>query len=67
MEIKMRNAQIMQFFAYHHLKSQKMQDVSKKFKELAEYVDKFDNTESDVAIRKLLEAKDAAVRAAMMS
>lgn len=63
----MRNAQILQFFRYDHLKTQKMQDVSRKFKDLAEYVDKYDNSEADVAIRKLLEAKDAAVRAAMMS
>lgn len=54
----------MQFFAYGHLPPA-MQEVSKPFCELATYV--FNNLPSNpertVALRKLLEAKDAAVRA----
>lgn len=59
--------EILHFFAYDHLKSEKMREVSKKFAELAEYVDSElpETAESTVALRKLLEAKDAAVRAAL--
>jgi len=54
---------IMQFFAYAHLPPA-MQDVSKPFCELAERVMTLPrNPERTVALRKLLEAKDAAVRA----
>ncbi len=57
---------IMQFFAYAHLPTG-LQDVSKLFCELArEVVDRYpDNDETLVALRKLLEAKDAAMRAAL--
>lgn len=54
---------IMQFFAYAHL-PEKFQAVSKGFCDLAEVVaDGPQNVETTVALRKLLEAKDAAVRA----
>lgn len=55
---------IMQFFAYEHLPPH-LQAVSKQFGELAkDIVEKLPrNPERTVALRKLLEAKDAAVRA----
>lgn len=58
------NEHIMQFFAYGHL-SPHLQAVSKPFCELAlVIVDTLPrNPERTVALRKLLEAKDAAVRA----
>lgn len=54
----------MQFFAYEHLPSH-LQEVSKPFGDLARLiVDTLPrNPERTVALRKLLEAKDAAVRA----
>lgn len=56
---------IMQFFAYAHL-PQHLQAVSAPFSELAEklHAEVPRNPERTVALRKLLEAKDAAVRAA---
>jgi len=68
---------IMQFFAYEHL-PQHLQDVSKPFADLARAIVGEEsgmpagtsvqfplprNPERTVALRKLLEAKDAAVRA----
>jgi hypothetical protein len=55
---------IMQFFAYDHL-PEPLQAVSKSFCELASHVESTlpRNPERTVALRKLLEAKDAAVRA----
>ena len=55
---------IMQFFAWSHL-PEHLQAVSKPFGELAErLVEELPrNPERTVALRKLLEAKDAAVRA----
>ena len=55
---------IMQFFAYEHLPPH-LADVSRPFAILAtRIVDELPrNTERTVALRKLLEAKDAAVRA----
>lgn len=55
---------ILQFFAYDHL-PQPLQSVSKPFGDLArQLVDELPrNPERTVALRKLLEAKDAAVRA----
>lgn len=56
---------VLRFFAYDHLPP-KLQDVSKAFAELAyKIADGPQNAEATVALRKLLEAKDAAVRAAM--
>jgi hypothetical protein len=55
---------IMQFFAYAHL-PEKLQAISKPFCELAMWVEATlpRNAERTVTLRKLLEAKDAAVRA----
>lgn len=55
---------ILRFFHYLHLPP-KLQETSKRFCELARYiVDTLPrNPERTVALRKLLEAKDAAVRA----
>lgn len=55
---------ILQFFAYEHLPAH-LQAVSKPFGEMAEQVVLTlpRNPERTVALRKLLEAKDAAVRA----
>ena len=58
-------AGVLQFFAFAHL-PQHLQDVSRPFCELAEKVaDGPQNAEATVALRKLLEAKDAAVRAVL--
>lgn len=55
---------ILQFFSYAHLKPE-FQAASKPFGDLAAWiVDNLpQNPERTVALRKLLEAKDAAVRA----
>ena len=55
---------IMQFFAYEHLPPH-LQDVSAPFGSLAKTIVEVlpRNPERTVALRKLLEAKDAAVRA----
>lgn len=55
---------IMQFFAYSHLPPH-LQDVSKVFSDMAHSIILVipRNPERTVALRKLLEAKDAAVRA----
>ncbi len=56
---------ILQYFAYEHLKNQVLRDTSKKFHDLA--YDLVDGAPMDpeltVCLRKLLEAKDCAVRA----
>ena len=55
---------IMQFFEYEHLPAH-LQAVSKPFGDLAREMDKTlpANAEKSTALRKLLEGKDAAVRA----
>lgn len=55
---------IMQFFAYSHL-PEHLQAISRPFGELAEMIVATlpRNAERSVALRKLLESKDAAVRA----
>ncbi len=54
---------IEQFFAYAHLPAH-LQEVSKPFCDLATFILTLPrNPERTVALRKLLEAKDAAVRA----
>lgn len=55
---------IMQFFAYAHLPVH-LQEISKPFGVLAEHIATTltRNPERTVALRKLLESKDAAVRA----
>lgn len=58
------NEHIMQFFAFAHL-PEHLQTVSRPFGMLADDIVKSlpRNPERTVALRKLLEAKDAAVRA----
>lgn len=57
---------ILQFFAYGHLPAE-LQAISKPFGDLAESMvgSLPRNPERTVALRKLLEAKDAAVRASI--
>ena len=58
---------IMRYFVYDHLRDGVLRDTSKPFCELARNVDDRlpDGPEKSTALRKLLEAKDAAVRAAL--
>lgn len=58
----------LQFFKYDHL-PEKLQVVSKPFCDLAiRIVDSVpDNAEKNFALRKLLEAKDCAVRAVLFT
>jgi hypothetical protein len=55
---------LMQFFSYDHLPPH-LQEVSKRFMEMANMIISSlpRNPERTVALRKLLEAKDCAVRA----
>lgn len=55
---------LMQFFAYAHLPPH-LQEISKPFGDMAEWIVNTlpSNPERTVALRKLLEAKDCAVRA----
>ena len=64
----MSDEPIMQFFAYEHLRED-LQVVSRPFCDLAvTIVEQLPrNPERTVALRKLLEAKDAAVRARLYS
>ena len=57
---------VLQFFSYAHL-SPRLQEISKDFRELAHRTAARapESPETTVALRKLLEAKDAAVRAAL--
>lgn len=54
---------ILKFFKYDHL-PEKLKQISKPICDLAIHLDNTlpDNEEKEVALRKLLEAKDAAVR-----
>ena len=58
---------IIRYFSYEHLKSATLQNVSKTFHDQAVYLIEAleDGPEKSVALRKLLESKDAAVRAAL--
>lgn len=55
---------VLKFFNYEHL-PERLKDVSRPFAELAKQVAERapESQETTVALRKLLEAKDAAVRA----
>jgi hypothetical protein len=57
---------IMKFFEFKHL-PEKLQDVSVRFWVVAEAMDKMlpDGPEKSAGLRKLLEAKDCFVRAAL--
>lgn len=59
---------ILQFFDYAHL-PEALQSISKPFHDLAHNLTQTTprNPERSVALRKLLEAKDAAVRAAIFT
>lgn len=54
---------LMKFFAYEHL-PEHLQEISKPFGEMAQQLAKVmgNNAEGVTALRKLLEAKDCAVR-----
>lgn len=60
---------MLKYFAYAHLHPP-MQDISHVFHSLAQWLVEcewvIDDRERQVALRKLLEAKDAAVRSAIM-
>ena len=60
----MGNNYLLQFFKFIHLPTGQMQETSKLFHDLAIELEKQlpKNPESTVAFRKLLEAKDCAVR-----
>lgn len=56
---------VLQYFEFSHL-PERLQVISKPFHDLAQEVAiRAENPETTVALRKLLEAKDAAVRAAL--
>lgn len=57
--------QLLQYFAWTHLPP-RLQSVSRPFADLAhEMANKLEGPEATVCLRKLLEAKDCAVRAAL--
>jgi hypothetical protein len=58
---------ILKFFSHEHLPQGSLRVTSKLFQTLALEILKFvpDNAEREMALRKLLEAKDAAVRACL--
>jgi hypothetical protein len=60
-------AELLTFFTYAHLRPE-LQTISKPFGELAEWIVRElpANREQTVALRKLLEAKDCAVRAKLL-
>lgn len=60
-------APIMRYFEYGHLTREPLREVSQSAGDLAEKWDRElpDGAEKSTALRKLLEAKDAAVRAAL--
>jgi hypothetical protein len=62
----MNSYPILHFFAYEHLPD-KLQAISKPFGDLARQLasDLPGNAETSTALRKLLEAKDCAVRSAL--
>lgn len=58
---------IMQYFTFDHLPDGPLKEVSGSVRELAVYLDQRlpNGPEKSTALRKLLEAKDAAVRSAL--
>jgi len=60
-------SQLLEFFTYAHLPAH-LQKVSKPFCDLAHHIchEVPVNAEQEMALRKLLEAKDCAVRAVIM-
>ena len=65
-EKKMSANQIMKYFEFRHL-PEKLQEVSKPFCDVAQAMDTLlpDSAEKSAGLRKLLEAKDCFVRAAL--
>ena len=65
-EAKTMSTPIMKYFEYQHL-PEKLQSVSKPIGELAKYMNENipDGAEKSAGLRKLLEAKDCLVRAAL--
>lgn len=61
------HSEIFKFFKYKHLKHEDLQNVSKAFASMALFIARTiePSAERTVALRKLLESKDAAVRAAL--
>lgn len=58
--------QLLNFFEYQHLPP-KLQEISRPFGEIAQIVASGpENAETTAALRKLLEAKDCAVRASLV-
>ena len=64
--MKEQSSPILKYFAYSHL-PEKLQMISKPFGKLAEYMDVNipNGAEKSAGLRKLLEAKDALVRATL--
>lgn len=58
---------ILRYFKYEHLQNEKLREVSKPFCDLATEMAATlpSNAETSTALRRLLEAKDCAVRAAL--
>jgi len=58
---------ISRYFRFEHLKSEKLREISMPFGVLAGQIAQIDgdHQQIEVALQKLLEAKDAAVRAAL--
>lgn len=63
----MKNTEVLQYFTYAHLPPH-LQKVSQQFSMVAAYIVENlpDCGQRDVALQKLLEAKDAAVRAKLL-
>lgn len=63
----MDESQILRYFTYTHLPEGTLRETSAKFAALAHDVDQSlpSGAEKSTALRKLLEGKDAAVRAAL--
>jgi hypothetical protein len=62
----MNHSPLLRYFAYDHL-PEKLQEVSKPFHDLAKHIEGTlpSGPETTVALRKLLESKDCAVRAGL--
>lgn len=62
----MNHAPLLRYFAYDHL-PEKLQAISKPYRDLAEHIENTlpSGPETTVALRKLLESKDCAVRSAL--
>jgi len=62
----MNHSPLLRYFAYDHL-PEKLQAISKPYHDLARHIESTlpSGPETTVALRKLLESKDAAVRAGL--